>query len=111
MKLSFVQAVIMIAVAVICTFITRVIPFLLFGGNKKMPKQVEFLGNVLPPAIIATLVIYCLKSVNLFKFPNGLPEFIAIGVVAVLHIWKRNILLSMAGGTICYMILIQTIFA
>lgn len=111
MKLTFMQSVIIIAVAALCTFITRAVPFVLFGRKKEIPKLIEYLGGVLPPAIIATLVVYCLKEVNLFKFPSGAPEFIAIGIVAALHIWKRNILLSMAGGTICYMILIQTIFS
>lgn len=101
----------MIAVAAVCTFFTRLVPFALFGRKRQVPRIVLFLGNVLPPAIIATLIIYCLKGVNLLNFPSGIPELISIALVVVLHLWKRNTLLSVGAGTICYMILIQTVFA
>ena len=110
MALSFGQSVAIIAVVAVCTFITRVIPFLIFGGNREIPATVQFLGKMLPPAIMGVLIIYCLKGVQLFTFPCGLPEFIAIGVVALLHIWKRNALLSIGVGTVCYMLLIQMVF-
>lgn len=99
-----------IAVAAACTFLTRLVPFVLFGGKRKVPRAVVFLGNVLPPAIIATLILYCLKSVNLLAFPSGIPELICIALVALLHLWKRNTLLSVGVGTICYMILVQCVF-
>ena len=110
MALSFGQSVAIIAVVAICTFITRVIPFLIFGGDREVPATVQFLGKMLPPEIMAVLIVYCLKSVTLFTFPCGLPEFISIGVVAILHVWKRNALLSIGVGTVCYMILIQMVF-
>ena len=110
MALSTSQAMIMIAVVAVCTFTTRVIPFALFGGNREMPVPVKFLGDALPPAIIATLVVYCLKDVQFTQFPTGLAEMLSIAVVTVLHLWKRNTLLSIAGGTFVYMVLIRTIF-
>jgi len=71
---------------------------------------VSFLGNSLPPAIIATLVVYCLKEINFFSGNHGFPELIAVSVVALLHIWKKNTLISIGFGTIIYMILIQVVF-
>ena len=91
-------------------FATRLVPFVLFGRKRTVPRIVVFLGNVLPPAIIATLIVYCLKSVNLLAFPSGIPELISIAAVVLLHLWKRNTLLSVGAGTICYMILIQCVF-
>lgn len=108
--MTAVGSIAIIAVAAVCTFCTRLVPFALFGGKREVPRIVLFLGNVLPPAIIATLIIYCLKGVNLLQFPSGIPELLSIALV-VLHLWKRNTLLSVGAGTICYMILIQTIFA
>lgn len=92
------------------TLAIRFIPFLLFGGKKRVPKSVEYLGGVLPPAMIAILVVYCLKTVTPLSGTHGLPEFISVGVVAGLHIWKKNTFLSIGAGTICYMILIQMVF-
>ena len=109
--MTMIQSIVTIAVAAVCTFCTRLFPFALFGGKLQVTRDVLFLGNVLPPAIIATLIIYCLKSVNLLNFPIGIPELISIALVAVLHLWKRNTLLSVGAGTICYMVLIQTVFA
>lgn len=104
-------SILVIAVAAVCTFCTRLVPFALFGGKRQVPRIVLFLGNVLPPAIIGTLIIYCLKGVNLLDFPSGIPELAAIALVVILHLWKRNTLLSVGAGTIFYMILIQTVFA
>lgn len=109
--MTAVGSIAIIAVAAVCTFCTRLVPFALFGGKREVPRIVLFLGNVLPPAIIATLIIYCLKGVNLLQFPSGIPELLSIALVVLLHLWKRNTLLSVGAGTICYMILIQTIFA
>jgi branched-subunit amino acid transport protein AzlD len=99
-----------IIVVALCTFLTRVLPFLLFGGKKEVPKWVGFLGKSFPPAIIATLVIYCLREINLFTGNRGIPQLIAVAVVAVLHIWKKNTLLSIGVGTVVYMLLIQLVF-
>lgn len=88
----------------------RFLPFIVFSGGKKTPRTVLYLGKVLPFAIMAMLVVYCLKSVSLLSYPFGLPELIGIAIVVLLHIWKRNTLLSIAGGTVCYMLFIQLVF-
>ena len=110
MNVTPTYAIIVILLAAVMTFITRAIPFVLFGGNKKVPAAVEYLGKILPPAIIATLIVYCLKDTQLTSLSGSLPQFIAIAVVAALHFWKRNTLLSIAGGTAVYMVLIQVVF-
>lgn len=89
---------------------TRFLPFLLFPADKPTPKYVQYLGKVLPAAVFGLLVIYCLKDVSFFTGSHGIPELIAIGVVVLLHIWKKQMLLSIAGGTICYMLLVQLVF-
>ena len=103
-------SIIAIAVAAICTFATRLVPFALFGEKKEFPAVITYLGKVLPPAIIATLIIYCVRSVDFTASPHGAAEIIAIVVTALLHIWKKNTLISIGGGTILYMILVQFIF-
>ena len=104
------QALIIILVVAVCTLITRLIPFILFGGKRQVPKAITYLGNILPPAIMATLVVYCLKGADLFSASHGIPEFLSVAVTAVLHVWKRNVLLSIAAGTLCYMFLVQIVF-
>lgn len=111
LPISFTQSVIIIVLVAITTFATRVIPFLLFPDGKEIPKTVQYLGKVLPPAVIGMLVIYCFKSVTPTEFPFGLPELIAGTVVVILHVWKRNNLLSIGVGTVLYMVLVQTVFA
>ncbi|MGL4606131.1 MAG: branched-chain amino acid transporter permease [Eubacteriaceae bacterium] len=101
---------VIVLIVAACTFLTRFLPFALFGGGKEVPEIVRTLGELLPPAVIAILVIYCLKGVNFTIPPNGIPEFIGVGIVVALHIWKRNNLLSIGGGTIIYMILVQYLF-
>ncbi|MDN7245433.1 branched-chain amino acid transporter permease [Planococcus shenhongbingii] len=110
MTMTLTQQVVTIAMVIIGTMLTRFLPFLIFPPNKATPKYVQYLGNVLPAAVIGLLVIYCLKDINLFSGSRGIPEFLAIAVVAVLHVWKRQMLLSIAGGTIVYMLLVQTVF-
>ena len=100
---------IILAVAV-TTFATRVVPFLIFPKGKEIPPIIQYLGKVLTPAVIGMLVVYCLKSTSVLQAPHGIPEAIAVTVTAVLHVWKRNNLLSIGGGTILYMILIQMVF-
>lgn len=99
-----------IAVVALCTFAIRACPFLIFGGKKEVPAIITYLGRVLPPAIMVTLVIYCLRNVNILSGSHGIPEFVCVGLVALLHIWKRNILLSIGAGTVCYMMFVQYIF-
>ncbi len=110
MPLSTGKSLLIIAVVSVVTFLTRVIPFLLFPKGKEIPPLIKYLGAVLPPAVIGMLVIYCLKSVNLFVYPHAAPELIAAAVVVILHIWKRNNLLSIGVGTVLYMFLIQQVF-
>lgn len=100
----------MIVLSAIVTFSTRLIPFLMFGRKRNVPEAVTYLGKVLPPAIIITLIVYCVRTVDFTIFPRGIPEFIAIAIVAGLHLWKRNNLLSIGVGTVCYMVLVQVIF-
>ena len=102
--------IIMIAVMVLVTMATRFLPFLIFGENRKIPPLVEHLGKVLPCAIMGMLVVYCLKDVSFLSVPFGLPEIIGILIVALLHFWKRNSLLSIGAGTVCYMLLVQLVF-
>lgn len=110
MPISPVHSLMIILVVSVTTFITRLIPFVIFPKGKEIPKVIQYLGRVLPPAVIGMLVIYCFKSVRLTAFPFGLPEVIAGAVVVLLHIWKRNNLLSIGVGTVLYMALVQVVF-
>lgn len=100
----------MIAVIALVTAALRFLPFLIFGENRKTPPLVTYLGQVLPYAIMGMLVVYCLKGVSLTAFPFGIPEFLGCAAVTLLHIWKRNTLLSIGVGTVCYMLLVQFVF-
>ena len=104
------QQVITILVVVLGTMLTRYLPFLLFPGNKPTPKYIRYLGNVLPAAVFGLLVVYCLKNVSLLTGSHGIPELVSIAAVIALHLWKRQMLLSIAGGTVCYMLLVQFLF-
>ena len=102
-----IYAFVMILIIALVTMALRFAPFLIFRGNKPVPKFVNYLGRVLPYAIMAMLVVYCLKGISFLKAPYGIPELISVALVVVLHRWKRNTLLSIISGTICYMLLIQ----
>ena len=104
------HAAIVIAIASVVTMLIRSLPFLVFGGNKKRPAVIDYLADVLPYAIMGMLVVYCLKSVSLVTAPHGLPELIACVAVVLLHLWKRNTLLSIIAGTAVYMVLVQVMF-
>ena len=110
MRLTNVQALIIILVVSLGTQVTRWLPFVLFPEQKEPPAVVAYLGKVLPPAMMGLLVVYCLRSVSWLSVPHGAPELIAIAAVAGLHLWKRNVLLSIAGGTVLYMVLVQAVF-
>ncbi len=92
------------------TALTRFLPFLLFPSAEHTPAWVRFLGRVLPAAVFGLLVVYCLRGVTLLAAPHGLPELIAVAAVVVLHLWRRQMLLSIAGGTVVYMLLVQLVF-
>ncbi len=89
------------------TLITRFLPFLLFPPERKTPEFIGYLSQKLPYASMGLLVVYCLKGVHITTGSHGIPEFAAASLTALLHIWKRNVLLSISGGTIFYMLLIQ----
>lgn len=96
-----------IVVATLVTMATRFLPFLIFGSGRKTPDIIVYLGKVLPYAIMGMLVIYCMKDVSFLQAPYGIPELLGCAVVAALHLWKRNTLLSIGAGTVFYMVLIQ----
>lgn len=104
------QALITIALCALATMLTRFLPFILFPAGKTTPRFIRFLGHALPAAVFSMLVVYCLKGVDIASAGHGLPELIAIAVVAILHLWKKQTLLSIAAGTIIYMILVQKVF-
>ncbi len=104
------RVVILIAVMAAVTALLRFLPFWLLGGKRKTPEYIAYLGKVLPYAIMGMLVVYCLRGITPLVWPHGLPELLAAAAVAALHLWRRNTLLSIAGGTVCYMILIQFVF-
>lgn len=108
--MTFEQQVITIGICVLGTMLTRFLPFLVFSSKKPTPDYIQYLGRALPSAIFGMLVVYCLKNVEILEGGHGLPELISIALVTVLHLWKRQMLLSIAGGTICYMLLVQFVF-
>lgn len=100
------------AIILLCaaaTVMTRVLPFLLLRPGKDLPPYVKYLGKALPSAIFALLVVYCMKDISLTSASRGIPEFLAAAVTSALHLWKKQMMLSMAGGTILYMVLIRVI--
>ena len=105
-----IHSVLLIAVIAAVTALLRFLPFLIFRGGRKTPEFVTWLGEVLPYAIIGMLVVYCLKGISLVSVPFGAPELLSCLVVVLLHVWKRSSLLSIGGGTVCYMLLVQFIF-
>ena len=105
-----VHGALLVAVVAGVTALIRFLPFVVFGGGRPTPKYVVYLAGVLPCAIMAMLVVYCLRNVDVLHFAYGLPELIAIAVTISLHLWKRQMLLSIAGGTVCYMLLVQFVF-
>lgn len=108
--MTLTQQIITIGICVLGTMTTRFLPFLIFSPNRETPKYIQYLGTALPAAIFGMLIIYCLKDVRILSGSHGLPELISIVLVTVLHLWKRNMLLSIASGTLCYMALIQLVF-
>ena len=105
--MTFSQQLVTIGMVILGTVLTRFLPFLFFPAGKPTPKYIQYLGKILPSAVFSLLVVYCLKNVSTFTGSRGIPEFLSIAVVIVLHMWKRQMLLSIAGGTLCYMWLVQ----
>lgn len=110
MQLTNIQTFITILAVALGTILTRLLPFILFPEKKQAPKIVTYLSKVLPAAMMGLLVVYCLKNVTVTSMPYGIPELIAIAVIVVLHKWKNNVLISIVGGTVVYMVLVQVVF-
>jgi len=110
MTMTLTQQIITIAMIVFGTVITRFLPFIFFPKNRETPKFIKYLGKVLPPAVLGLLVIYSMKDVNILTGNHGIPELISVALVAVLHLWRKQMLISIAAGTIGYMLMVQFVF-
>lgn len=108
--MTLTQEIITISMCVLATVSTRALPFILFSSKRPTPKYIQYLGKALPGAVFAMLIVYCLKGVDVTQGSHGIPEAIAIAVNVVVHLIKRHMLISMAVGTACYMVLVQFIF-
>ena len=109
--MTAVQMGLTIAVCTAATMLTRFLPFVVFSSKDQQPPEVvRYLGRVLPAAIFGMLIVYCLKGVSLTSGSHGIPEAIAIGVTVALHKWRHQTLVSIAGGTLCYVLLVQMVF-
>jgi len=104
------QLILFFSIVSLGTILTRVLPFVIFPEHKEIPKYIKYLADILPFTIIGMLVVYCLKNVSLLRVPFALPEIISIATITILHIWKKNTLLSIGGGALLYMILVQYVF-
>ena len=108
--ITSVETLMIIAVAAVCTFLTRALPFMIFNNAEALPKKIVYLGKVLPMAIMLCLIVYCVRNTAFLHYPYGLPELLGIAGVVVLHLWKRNNMISIIGGTLLYMVLVQLVF-
>lgn len=108
--MSLTEKIITIIMVVAGTMLTRFLPFLVFSGGRRTPTFVKYLGKVLPTAALAMLFVYCFKNIEFLTGAHGLPELISVVAITVLHLWKRNLLLSISAGTVLYMILVQIVF-
>mgnify|MGYP002624918223 CR=1 FL=1 len=108
--MTFTEQLMTIGLCVLGTYLTRALPFLIFSEKRETPRYIRYLGDALPSAIFAMLVVYCLKDVSIVDGNHGLPEFLSISLIVILHLRWRQMLISIAGGTLCYMLLIQFVF-
>lgn len=108
--MTLTQQIITISMIILATVITRFLPFIVFPSGKETPKFIKYLGKVLPAAVFGLLVVYCLKNVTIIGGSHGIPELIAIVCIVAIHLWKRQMLLSIATGTVVYMLLVQFVF-
>lgn len=102
--------IITVGVILLASLIMRFAPFIAFPDNKPTPKFIQYMGKVLPASVFGLLIVYCLKNVSIFEGSHGIPEFLCIIITAVLQLWKKQMLISISVGTICYMILVQFVF-
>ena len=108
--MTLAEQILTIAICALATMATRFLLFLVFHEGRPTPPLVIYLGKALPSAIFAMLVVYSLRNVDVLSQSHGLPELLAIVVTVALHLWKRQMLVSIAGGTVCYMLLVQLVF-
>ena len=108
--MTLTEQIITIGIAVLGVQFTRWLPFWVFPANRPIPEYIRYLGKVLPAAMFGMLVVYCYKNVDVFSGFHGVPEFLSGVIVVALHLWKRNMFLSIAAGTILYMFLVQQVF-
>ena len=108
--MTFTEQIITIAIVVLGTMATRFLPFLIFTSKKKTPAYVQYLGKVLPSATMSLLVVFSLRYVDVSSMYHGMPDMIAVAMTVLLHLWKGNMFLSIGGGTILYMVLVQQVF-
>jgi branched-subunit amino acid transport protein AzlD len=110
MYLTTLQTIVIIFAVALGTMVTRFTPFIMFPDGKERPAIIDYLARMLPASMMGLLVVYCLKDVSVFVYPNGISELLAIIVIVLLHLWKRNVLLSIGAGTLLYMFFVQVIF-
>lgn len=108
--MSFNERILTILIIFAATVIMRFLPFVAFPENKPTPEFIKYLGKFLPGAVFGLLMIYALKDVSILSGSHGIPELIAIAVTALLHLWKKQMIISISGGTVCYMLLVQLVF-
>ncbi len=108
--MTLLQQMIIILMCALGTMLTRFLPFMIFKDNKPTPEYIRYLGKALPGAVFGMLVVYCFKNVDIVGGTHGIPEVIAVAITVVLHLWRKNMLISIAGGTICYMAMVQCVF-
>ena len=108
--MTLAQQIITAAMVVIGTVITRFLPFIIFPDGKKTPDYIKYLGDVLPLAVFGLLIVYCLRDVSILHGTHGIPELISIALTLGIHLWRRKMILSIAAGTVCYMLLIHFVF-
>ena len=105
-----IDAMLIILVIGLATLLTRILPVLIFGRGEKVPGYIVYLGKVVPYTAMGLLIVYCLRDVSFLEGSHGLPEIIALAVVSISYIWKKNAILSVVIGTVLYMFLLQMVF-
>lgn len=110
MQLTTLEVLVVLFALVFGTLLTRLLAFVLFPENRRQPQVISFLSLTIPAAMMGLLVVFCLKSTTVLSYPYGLPELISVALIVALHLWRHNVLLSIAVGTVMYMFLVQVVF-